>query len=69
MLESLMKLRGRFLQLHPGLEAVGGRRSPAHETVDLLLNVDNRLFHCSDKLCSRVLQSKLALAAVQLATV
>lgn len=55
-----MKLRGRFLQLHPGLEAVGGRRSPAHETVDLLLNIDKRLFHCVDNLCGRVLESKPA---------
>ena len=45
MLETFMKLRRRFLQLHPRSQAIKGRRPPTDEAVNLFLDVAGRLFH------------------------
>jgi len=45
MLESLVQLRCRRLQLHSRPQTVGRPRAPPDEAVNLFLDVDERWFH------------------------
>lgn len=58
MLESLVQLRGRFLQLHSGPQTVRRFGAAADESVDFFLNVDKRLFHGVFRIDRRTRQSK-----------
>jgi hypothetical protein len=45
LLERLVKLQSGCLQLHAGFPAVGRLGAPADKAVNLLFDVDERLFH------------------------
>lgn len=58
MLESLVKLRRGLLQSHSCLKAVRRLRPFADESVNLLLNVDERLFHSAARVMRVIDQGK-----------
>ncbi len=58
MLESLVKLRRRLLQLHSRLQTVRRLCPPADEAVNLFLDVDEGLFHDVASISCDIRQSK-----------
>ncbi len=58
MLESLMQLRRRCLQLHSRPQAVRRAGAPADKAVNRFLNVDERLFQSAPNISSPVRRRK-----------
>ena len=59
MLERLMELQARGLQLHSGFQAIRRLRAPADEAVNLFLDVDERWFHSAASIGRGAGQSKV----------